>query len=161
MSPPWRSFFRESVFISTPVFKLPERQSSSLSPLFCFQLEHLQEMERPALHLKTKRYAKIEQTFRFWNWHIKGRTLPTKINCHTNVSWSWQFGWSWVPTKKKRNIKLFVLESLRRAKIIILWPHQFNSWAAGDVFFIVALKCHYDQILDIHFFIFSDTIGLF
>ena len=23
-----------------------------------------------------------------------------------------------------------------------------------------SLKCHYDQILDIHFFIFSDTIGL-
>ena len=24
----------------------------------------------------------------------------------------------------------------------------------------VSLKCHYDQIRDIHFFIFSDTIGL-
>ena len=46
---------------------------------------------------------------------------------------------------------------------------QSEDWHIEQVFNILlglllcilnSLKCHYDQILDIHFFIFSDTVGL-
>ena len=38
--------------------------------------------------------------------------------------------------------------------------YQMSYFVGNDVDILVELKCHYDQILDIHFFTFSYTIGL-
>ena len=39
------------------------------------------------------------------------------------------------------------------------WYHK-KSIEAVKLFFTAALKCHYDEIFDIHFFTFPNTIGL-